>query len=217
MSKILEILKSFWSKLVGFAKKNNDVLSLIWKLGAICLAVAFILSVTNLVTAGKIEEMEKAASNSAMASLIAADEYKKIDNSLLLQDEDTSFFEARNTDGVIGYIVETVNKGYGGDVKVMTALSPDKKIIAINILSAADETPGLGQNATKPAFYEQFNGKTEGVAVIKNGADSEKNEVNAVTGATVTSKAVKACVDEAFTALNKYLEVTANSTVGEVQ
>lgn len=217
MSKISETLRSFWLKTVGFAKKNNDVLSLIWKLGAICLVVSLILSVTNLITADKIQEMEKAASKSAMEALVVADEYKRIDNSLLLQDEDTSFFEARKGDKTVGYIVETVNKGYGGDVKIMTALSLDKKIIAINILSAADETPGLGQNTTKPAFYEQFIGKTEGVAVIKNGADSEKNEVNAVTGATITSKAVKACVDEAFTALNKYLEITADGAVGEVQ
>ncbi len=213
MSKFLSTIKTVWSKISAFFKKNDDVFSLIWKLGIICIAVALILSVTDLITADKIAQMEKEASESAMAALIPADEYNEIDNSILGQDADTNLFEVKTADTVVGYIVETVAKGYGGEVKVMTAISPDKKIIAVNVLSAADETPGLGLNITKSAFYEQFNGKTEGVTVVRNGANPEKNEIDAVTGATVSSKAVKSCVEEAFTALNKYLE----TTVGEVQ
>lgn len=217
MSKFLNIMKTIWSKISAFFKKNDDVFSLIWKLGVICLAVALILSVTNLITADKIKQMEKAASESAMKALITADEYKRIDNSLLLQDEDTTFFEAETDNGVVGYIVETVAKGYGGEVKIMTAIGTDKKIIAVTVLAAPDETPGLGQNITKSAFLEQLKGKTEGVSVVRNGADTEKNEIDAVTGATVSSRAVKSCIDEAFAALNKYLEITASGTVREVQ
>ncbi len=217
MSKFLNIVKTVWSKIAAFFKKNDDVFSLIWKLGVICLAVALILSVTNLITADKIKQMEKETAMSTMKALITADEYKRIDNSLLLQDEDTAFYEAKTADAVVGYIVETVTKGYGGDVKIMTVIGTDKKIIAVTVLSAPDETPGLGQNITKPAFLEQLKGKTEGVSVVRNGADTDKNEIDAVTGATVSSKAVKSGIDEAFTALNKYLEITASGTVREVQ
>ncbi len=196
---------------VSFFKKYFDVFKAIIVLTAVCLVISAALALTNDITKDKITEIEKASANSAMAALIEGDNYEA------MTDDIYGVTEA----GVLkGYIISTAAKGYGGDVKVMTAISPDKKIIGIKILSAADETPGLGQNATKPSFYEQFIGKENGVSVVKSGA--KDNEINAVTGATITSRAVTNAVNEAFGIFDEYLKSiettdTENQEITEVQ
>ena len=181
---------------ISFFKKYADVFKAIIVLTAVCLVISAALALTNDITKDKIAEIEEATANSAMSALIKGDKY----------DAMTDQIYGVTEQGVLkGYIITTSAKGYGGDVKVMTAISPDKKIIGINILSAADETPGLGQNATKPGFYEQFIGKTAGVTVVKNGA--KDNEIKAVTGATITSRAVTTAVNEAFEIFNEYLKI----------
>lgn len=195
------------SKILEFFKKNNDIFKPVIVLTAICVIVAVLLSVTNLVTQEKIAGMEAAASNQAMAALINAENYEKAqpcDNGQL--------YVAKSGEEIKGYIVETQSRGYGGIVKVMIAISADKKITGIKILSAADETPGLGQNVTKENFYSQYIGKTEQVVVVKNGANSDNNEIDAVTGATISSRAVTTAVNKAFDCLNDYLSsVTTES------
>ena len=98
----------------------------------------------------------------------------------------------------MGHIFTTSANGYGGAVKVMTGIGTDGKVIAIEVLDAADETPGLGQNAMKPSFWERFKGKSGQVKVVKSGAGED--EVQALTGATITSNAVKDAVNKALTA-----------------
>lgn len=200
------------SKIVSFFKSNTDIFRPVVVLTAICLVVAVFLSVTNLITKDKIANMEIKASNEAMSALISAEKYDKAE----VQGE---LYIAKNGEEIKGYIVKTSSRGYGGDIKVMTAISTDKKITGIKILSAADETPGLGQNITKESFYTRYIGKTENISVRKDGADADKNKIDAWTGATISSRAVTAAVNEAFACLNEYLktvEVTTNEA-GEVQ
>ena len=89
--------------------------------------------------------------------------------------------------------------GYGGVVSVMTAIDMNGNIISVEILAASDETPGLGQNVTKESFYSQYAGLKDNVTVVKGGAaNKENNEINAVTGATISSKAVTTAVNQAL-------------------
>ena len=62
------------------------------------------------------------------------------------------------------------------------------------------------KNAAKESFYSQFEGLKKGISLLKNGADSEKNEINAVTGATITSAAVTRAVNSALDDFNKVRE-----------
>ncbi len=186
-----------------FFKKYFDVFKAIIVLTVVCLVISAALAVTNSITKDKIAEMERASATAAMEALIPNGEYTKTDLSNIKEIENADIYTVSKGDTTVGYIVTTAAKGYGGDVKVMTAISSDKKVIGVNILSAADETPGLGQNATKPDFYNQFKNKTSGVTVVKNGA--ENNEINAVTGATITSRAVTNAVNEALGQLDVYL------------
>ena len=200
--------------IINFFKRNTDVFRPIIVLTAICLVVAVLLSLTNLITKEKIANMEAATSKQAMAQLITAQSYEQIN-----ANGNNELYIAKNGEEINGYIVKTAARGYGGDIKIMTAISTDKKVLGTKILSAADETPGLGQNVTKEGFYSQFIGKTENIALVKNGADADKNEIDAVTGATISSRAVTSAVNEAFVCLNEYLKTVEVSTekTGEVQ
>ena len=100
---------------------------------------------------------------------------------------------------IIGYIFKTSAKGYGGEIQVMTAVKPDASVAAVEILDASGETPGLGQNVTEEYFYSQYNGRPHDIVVVKGGnADKAKNEIDAVTGATISSKAVTEAVNTAI-------------------
>lgn len=161
----------------------------------ICVVFTAALAVTNEVTSGKIAEVQKQAEKQAMTRVIKANKYDEG----TVQISDVVYYTAKDADGkTLGHIFTTSANGYGGAVKVMTGIGTDGKVIAIEVLDAADETPGLGQNAMKPSFWERFKGKSGQVKVVKSGAGED--EVQALTGATITSNAVKDAVNKALTA-----------------
>lgn len=101
-----------------------------------------------------------------------------------------------------GYVVTSVcGEGYGGDIEVMVGIDTDKKVTKIEIMSLS-ETPGLGANAQKDTFKAQYGGKSSGIAVKKGGGASG-NEIDAISGATITSKAVTKAVNAALEAVDE--------------
>jgi len=95
---------------------------------------------------------------------------------------------------VIGYVLTvTSHEGYGGDITFTMGISADGTLNGISILSIA-ETPGLGMNA-ETVLKPQFAGKkVPGFTVVKTGAETE-TQIDAISGATVTSKAVTTAVN----------------------
>ena len=103
---------------------------------------------------------------------------------------------ALDKDGnVLGSVVVNVAKGYGGDISVMTGVDKDGKVTGVNILSHS-ETAGLGANAVKESFRDQFVGLVKGITVSKD--KPGENSIDALTGATVTSRAVTKAVNAAI-------------------
>lgn len=195
------------------ADSNNiykDIIKPVCVLLAICVIIPLALSLTNKVTADKIAELEEKNSRETMANLIEADEFTE--NELEDGGESFTYYIAVKDGETVGFIFKTAEKGYGGDVSVMTAVNPDGTVKSVAILDVSNETPGLGQNAAKEGFYSQYANKKSGISLLKNGADSAKNEVNAVTGATITSTAVNRAVN---TALEQFESVKSNEEVTE--
>lgn len=91
---------------------------------------------------------------------------------------------------VLGYVLNvTAKDGYGGNISFMMGISKDGEVTGIEILSIS-ETAGLGMKAKEPAFLEQYEGKTvDSFAYSKTGASAE-NEIDAISGATITTNAV---------------------------
>ena len=90
----------------------------------------------------------------------------------------------------LGYAFTVVtSEGYGGDIRFSMGVQNDGTLNGISILSIG-ETAGLGMNADTPAFKDQFVGKqVEKLQYTKNGA-TQDDEINAISGATVTTNAM---------------------------
>jgi Na+-translocating ferredoxin:NAD+ oxidoreductase subunit G len=113
----------------------------------------------------------------------------------------TEWYSVLKDGKTIAYIVPAEGKGYGGAIKMVAAVTPDGKAIDYKILSH-NETPGLGDNATKDQFRKQFKGKAAAdLTVVKTPTD--KN-IQALTGATITSKAVTLSIQKAVEEVTQY-------------
>lgn len=174
-----------------FFDKIKDVASPTAVLAIICIVVTLALASSNLLTRDKINALAEENKIKAMNELVAADEFAT------LETESYTYTTATKNGAIIAYIFTTSSKGYGGDVKVMTAIDPELSIIGIKILDASGETPGLGQNVTKEAFYGQFKGKG--------------GKVDAATGASVSSNAVNNAVNQAYKYASEILAKGAES------
>lgn len=194
------------SKFIEAIKKNReDIIKPVGVLLAICIIIPLALSVTNKVTDKKIAELENENSKKNMQSLVSADDFEKC------SDGGIEYYTAIKGGDTAAYIFTESAKGYGGDVSVMTAVKPDGTVAGVAILDVSGETPGLGQNAAKESFYSQYAGLKKGVSLLKNGAKAENNEVDAVTGATITSTAVTRAANAALDDFEK----VKGATVGE--
>ena len=100
----------------------------------------------------------------------------------------------------IGYAVMVSPNGYGGEISLAVGINKDLTVSAIDIISQT-ETAGLGSNCTSSEFKDQFSGKSGELIVKKNA--TANNEIDAITSATVTSKAVTLGVNDALKAVKE--------------
>ena len=169
-------------------KKEPSPAQLVVTLFAISAICAVLLGLVNNITAGPIAAANEAATQEAMQAVLPADSYTPVDytggDPLV-----TAVYQA----GDAGYVVQVAPSGFGGVLDIMVGVNADGTCSGVSIISHA-ETSGLGANATKDTFRNQFVGKSN-VAVTKDGG-----EINALTGATITSRAVCNGVNAAITA-----------------
>lgn len=160
----------------------------------ICIVATALLAWTNDITAARIAETEReraiASRRTVMPHADSFDEELSYDGLL--------YCVARDAGGnVIGRVYTADAKGYGGTLRVMVGIDADGCVTGVEIL-AHSETPGLGANSTKPAFKSRFVGKSGTLLVSKTSNDGEN--VQAITAATITSKAVTSAVNAALAA-----------------
>lgn len=85
----------------------------------------------------------------------------------------------------IGYAFLAVGKGYGGDIDILVGLENETTLKGIAIIAHA-ETPGLGDKMLKPEFLNRF----VGVKITDVAVPEEGGKVDAITGSTISTKAV---------------------------
>lgn len=186
------------------------------KLGLILLLItsvaAVVLGLSNSITEGVIEEVEGQASKEArMEALPQADSFKAIDEEKFNEiksenDKVLEVYAGYSNDSIVGYAIKTATPGYGADVEVITGISIDDKITGVKVVSH-QETPGLGANATSSEFQNQYKEKsTEKDIVVVKTAPSNANEIQALTGATITSDCVTSGVNIAKDIFNNMLK-----------
>ncbi len=178
--------------------KKNEIL----KLG---LILFFITAINGLILGGAHEitkepikkQLNKTNENAMIETLPMADSFKKV-NISIKSDITEEINEGLKGTEVVGYAIKVAPKGYAGPVELMVGISIEGKVEGIKILSQS-ETPGLGANSVKKSFTSQYKGKAlePAINVVKT-SPSNSNEIQALTGATITSKAVTLGVNEAI-------------------
>ena len=158
-------------------------------LGLIALIAGCALGFTNELTSPIIDEQTLVAADEARRAVLpGASEFEQ----LTVADPAIDSCYAGSANGeVVGYTAQVTVKGYGGDVEIVVGVDADGVITGLNVGGANfSETAGLGAKAKEPAFTEQFKGLTAPLVL--------KDNVDSITGASITSGAVVNGVNTAF-------------------
>jgi electron transport complex protein RnfG len=170
-------------------ENNNSFIKIALNLTCACIISGIIIAIVYFLTADIAKQAQVELNNLALQSLVAeADQYTPIEGK-------TGWYTATKNGELIAYVVPAESKGYGGAVKLLVAVAPDNTVMKYTITDAK-ETPGLGDKAAKSPFIDQFPGKTSNNLVVTKDANN-KEDIQAISGATITSKAVTKAVKDA--------------------
>lgn len=166
----------------------REIIKPVIVLTCICLVVSALLAYINTVTAPIIAEAEQKAAQEAMAEVLPqADSFEQITLEAL-PEKVIEIYRAKND---TGYVFMLTTKGYGGDMRLICGIKDDGTIEACKTLSHS-ETSGLGSKTAEDPYRNQYIGKNADTLV----------EVDAISGATISSVAYKSAIENAFEAFN---------------
>lgn len=172
----------------------------------ITLVAGMALGAVHGITKEPIARQEALAKEAAYKEVFAdAESYETVEMTDELAGQlrsslDSEGYKAQSIDEVVdavdgsgnslGYVITVItSEGYGGDIKFSMGIQADGTMNGISILSIS-ETAGLGMRANTDEFKSQFVGKnTDQIVYTKNGASAD-NEIDALSGATVTTNAM---------------------------
>ena len=173
--------------------KKDNIFVLALKLFIICLVVALGLSALNYITEPIITQLTEAKKAEAMQSVLPDCELTKLNDSV--------YVGVKNGE-IKGHAVNVVtSEGYGGDIELIVGFDADFKVTGVEYISMS-ETPGLGSRAKEEPFASQFNGKPA----------RDFSQIQAMTGATVTSKAVNGAINQASDMAKEALIIKKGAT-----
>jgi electron transport complex protein RnfG len=178
-------------------KQLSDLLKPTISLFLICLIVSAALAFTYAGTKDIIADRARLDAENARREVLAeADRFEALENidSITSKRQELNIvkeaYKAFKGDSVIGHVFVVYSKGYGGDIQITVGVNNDGKITGVKI-GENNETPGLGSKASEEPFKSQFENVTpQGPLKLVKGKRAEPGEIDAISGATVTSKAV---------------------------
>lgn len=170
-------------------KHEGGIVHVAMNLVLTCLVSGCIIGAVAFITVPTAHEKAEQMKQESMKTLVPdADKFVEV------QGEKDRFI-AEKGGQKIAYIIPTAPKGYGGPIKLLTAVSTDGTVLDYTVLEA-NETPGLGDKGAKSPFKDQFKGKKlDNLVVTKE--HGVKDKIQAMTGATISSRAFTAGVKEA--------------------
>ena len=149
----------------------------------VAAVVALVLGLVDMMTRDRIEQIAEQTMNNAMQAVLPADSYEQLDV------EADGEVDAAYSAGDAGWVVQVTEVGSQGTVTMMVGVGSDLTCTGISVTDSS-ETAGLGAIASQQStagdnFRSQFVGQSGDVAVTKDGG-----AINAITGATITSRAI---------------------------
>jgi electron transport complex protein RnfG len=188
---------------------KNTLLNMVLVLGGISLVASAGVGYVYRITEEPIAAAVEANKLAALAEVLPSFD-KEQATEVTLDGIPVVIHTATQGDQTVGYAVETAtNSGFSGTFKLMVGFTPEGEVRAVKVLEHA-ETPGLGDKMTAEGnpLFASFEGRSPAdmsLSVRKDGGD-----VDALTAATITSRAYVDAVARAFNAL---MEQTGGQTV----
>lgn len=192
----------------------NEILKLGLTLALIGFVASLALSLTYQSTEKRIETQQQLQLKGSLHKAMPEAEHF---------DEKPDYYDSYKENQFIGRVLKVNAQGYSSIIQILVGINLENKIIAADVLSQV-ETPGLGANVEKESFLSQFKGKDASTLELKK----HGGNIDAITGATITSKAVvdeirkvgEDCACDAVTAATKILEdseVNKSSVINETE
>ncbi|MGM0612933.1 MAG: RnfABCDGE type electron transport complex subunit G [Bacteroidota bacterium] len=191
------------------ANKESTFTNMLLTMVIVTAVAALALGGVYKATKTPIERNQEEKTNAALQNVLPDYDNKITQDTQTIETEDGKeivLYKAKEDGELVGVAIESFStKGYSGLVKIMVGFLPDGTIKNISVLQHA-ETPGLGDKMEKgkSEWSKQFNGKNPAefnLSVSKDGGD-----VDAITAATITSRAYCDAVERAYKAFNQEIK-----------
>lgn len=173
-------------------KKSPSILILTLILGGLSIILAISIFTVNSITSPIVKLEANKAEKLAFKQIIPeSTDFIDVSDKSGGNPAILKVFEAKKDNKTVGFLYLVSVVGYADVIKNLVAIDVAKsKIKAIKVLSQG-ETPGLGSKVVEASFQEQFKGLVlSEILVVKNGANNDNNEIDAITASTITSKSV---------------------------
>lgn len=196
---------------------KNDIIRLGVILCVISAIAGLVLGLSNMLTADKIEEVIAATTsgpevaNAVVPGSVSLDDYPDAALVEQIKSEDNKFVDLKvckdASGNELGYGIRTLSPvgGFGGDIEIYLGISPEGKIVGMRVL-AHSETVGLGAKVENADFQEQFIGRSVDTEIGVAKTSPADTEIQALAGATYSSKSITSAVNNALKIYNKYLK-----------
>ena len=177
--------------------------STLFNMVAVLFTVTLIASAgvgaVNMITADAIAEANAAATKQAISNVLPTFENTEVSEQTI-DDMPIKVYTATNSGEKVGYAVESMTKnGFGGVIRMMVGFAPDGQILNVNVLQQA-ETPGLGTKMADEDNALLRSIKDKKAWEIEFKVKKDGGELDALTAATISSRAYYDAVQRAYQA-----------------
>ncbi len=180
-------------------KNKNGILKPTLALLILCLAVALLLSSVNMLTKDKIEHNKTLKTNEAIASLFQGtfDSFEELTEGFTYVGSADALYKVYDAGHILqGFVCRATPTGFGGDIGLLVAMDKNATVIGVKVLYST-ETAGVGSKVTEDRYLEQYANKS-GKLVLNE-------DIDAITGATISSKNVLTGVNDSMTTCRSLL------------
>ncbi len=202
--------------------KKSGVIYLAVFLLIVCGIATALMAVAKLVTDEPIKTAEKASLDENLGKVLAGLTYTGTEKAEDFKVDKMTLYKIKNADEVVAYVVKNSCNGYSGEVEGLISFDKDGRILCY-VITKQTETPGIGTKVTDRVSKRTITDVVKGTPVptdlppnatldsfkgkqaAATAAPWDKDDVQFVTGATITSTAVTKLAWDASCALNEYM------------
>ncbi len=184
------------------AKIESTFFNMVIVLTAIALVSALLLGFTHLQTAERIAENLLARQRAALEVVLPEFDNDPMEDAYEIEELERIRFHPASRDGdPVGLAVHSyTGRGYGGEIEAMVGFAPDGTITGVQIVQHS-ETPGLGDAITRDRFLAQFRDIDPQEFDLR--ADADTGDIDTITAATISTRAVADAVRRAVDAFEQ--------------